>query len=242
MNIIKLDATDSTNQFLKTLSKETDLENFTVVYANSQTKGKGQMGATWVSEAGKNLTMSILIKNVLTENNQIFDLNVVVACSIFEVLQSLKIPNISIKWPNDMMADNKKIGGILIENQINKEQIISIVGIGINVNQTNFMDLPAASSLQCVTKQTFDIQEIMLFIATKIKQNCKKILSDSSLSFWKFYHEHLFKKNIPMAFENQDGQKFMGIIREVEKNGKIKIQMEDESFSSFGLKEVKILY
>ena len=76
MNIIKLDATDSTNQFLKTLSKETDLENFTVVYANSQTKGKGQMGATWVSEAGKNLTMSILIKNLLTENNQIFDLNV----------------------------------------------------------------------------------------------------------------------------------------------------------------------
>ena len=242
MNIIKLDATDSTNQFLKTLSKETDLENFTVVYANSQTKGKGQMGATWVSEPGKNLTMSILIKNLLTENNQIFDLNVVVACSIFEVLQSLKIPNISIKWPNDMMADNKKIGGILIENIIKTEQIISIVGIGINVNQTNFLDLPAASSLKCVTNITFEINEIMLLISTKIEQNCKKFLSDSSLHFWNFYHDHLFKKNVPMAFENQDGQKFMGIINKVEKNGKIKIQLEDDGFSSFGVKEVKMLY
>jgi BirA family biotin operon repressor/biotin-[acetyl-CoA-carboxylase] ligase len=77
MNLIKLDAIDSTNDFLKDLSRKQIVENFTAVVANSQTKGKGQMGSTWNSEQGKNLTLSVLIKDVLNDVDQIFHLNAV---------------------------------------------------------------------------------------------------------------------------------------------------------------------
>ena len=118
MQLIKLDAIDSTNEFLKGLSSNQLLENFTVVTAENQTKGKGQMGAIWNSEPSKNLIMSVLVTDFVTDINQIFDINIVVSVSIIQVLQDLNIPELSIKWPNDIMSYNKKIGGILIENSI----------------------------------------------------------------------------------------------------------------------------
>ncbi len=242
MNIIKLNATESTNQYLKDLGKKLDLENFTIVCADKQTKGKGQMGATWFSEAGKNLTMSILVKDLIVKNSQIFDLNVVVACSIFNVLKSLNIANLSIKWPNDMMAGNKKIGGILIENSITSARIVSIVGIGINVNQHDFIGLPQASSLHNVTHSEFDVQQLMLLMGTEIEKNCRMITQETVKNFWTIYHENLFKKNVPMVFENVLGSRFNGMIQKVEDNGQLTIMLEDDRFAGFGVKEVKMLY
>ena len=88
MKLIKLDAIDSTNDFLKALSGKQLLENFTVVSAENQTNGKGQMGAKWDSEIGKNLIVSVLIKDVLKNNTEIFDLNVAIALAIISSLTS----------------------------------------------------------------------------------------------------------------------------------------------------------
>jgi len=117
MKVIKLDAIDSTNEFLKGLSSKQQLENFTVVTAENQTKGKGQMGSVWDSEAGKNLTMSVFVKDSLSDVNQIFKLNIGVALAVIEALETFNIPNLMIKWPNDIMSYNFKIAGILIENR-----------------------------------------------------------------------------------------------------------------------------
>ena len=242
MTLIKLDATDSTNRYLKELYRSSAIENFTVVYTNNQTHGVGQMGSKWQSEVGKNITMSILVKNIPFDKTHIFDLNIVVACSVYEILHHLKVPNISIKWPNDMMSDHKKIGGILIENLLNSMQIVSIIGIGINVNQVNFTDLPKATSIKIVTARTFMIEKLILMISEKIEQNYHLCMHKTSKHFWDFYHDHLYKKNIPMAFEDPSGLKFMGIIKNVEGNGKIKIQLEDDSFSCFDVKEIKMLF
>jgi BirA family biotin operon repressor/biotin-[acetyl-CoA-carboxylase] ligase len=139
MKLIKLDAIDSTNDFLKRLSCEQALENYTVVTAEKQTRGKGQMGAKWDSETGKNLMFSVLINNRLATISEIFDLNVAVALAVLTTLEINNIPNLSIKWPNDIMSDNKKVAGILIENSIkNNGEISSIIGVGLNVNQLNF--------------------------------------------------------------------------------------------------------
>ncbi|HEY6142498.1 MAG TPA: biotin--[acetyl-CoA-carboxylase] ligase, partial [Flavobacterium sp.] len=107
MKLIKLDAIDSTNEFLKGLSSNQNVENFTVVSAESQTKGKGQMGAVWVSEPGKNLIISVLINRFLFDNNRIFDINIATAVSVIQALETLNIPELSIKWPNDIMSYNK---------------------------------------------------------------------------------------------------------------------------------------
>ncbi len=242
MQLIKLDAIDSTNEFLKGLSSNQSLENFTVITAENQTKGKGQMGAVWNSEPNKNLIMSVLIGNFVTNLNRIFDINIIVSVSVIQVLEELTIPGLSIKWPNDIMSYNKKIGGILIENSIKNEgSINSIVGLGLNVNQMNFENLPKASSLAVICNTTFDKDEILLKVIEKMEQNIQNWNLNSGL-FWSEYANKLFKKGIPMPFENQYQQNFMGIIQGVSPIGKLQILMDNDTVSEFDVKEVQMLY
>lgn len=242
MKVIKLDAIDSTNEFLKGLSNEQELENFTVVTAETQTKGKGQMGAVWSSESSKNLIMSLLVRDFLVDIYKIFELNIVVSLAVIEVLESNKIPDLSIKWPNDIMSYNKKIGGILIENSIKSDGTISsIVGLGLNVNQTNFENLPKASSLTIICRTKFDKKALLFSICDAIKKNvilCKQ----SPAILWSAYSDKLFKKGVPMPFSDQKNQNFMGIIQGVSTAGKLQVLREDDSIAEFDIKEIQMLY
>ena len=243
MKLIKLDAIDSTNDFLKGLSAKQIVENYTVITAENQTNGKGQMGAKWVSESGKNLTMSVLIKDFLFNINQIYSLNVAISLSVISALEKYKIPNLTIKWPNDIMSDRKKIGGILIENTIkNEHEIISVVGIGLNVNQLNFDALPKASSLAVIMQTSFDKEKLCIEIVDQIKTHISKLENDQSNALWIKYKELLFKKGIPMPFQNQKGEQFMAIIQDVNSSGKLSMLLEDDSTVFFDVKEIQMLY
>lgn len=242
MKVIKLDAIDSTNEFLKGVSNKQELENFTVVTAESQTKGKGQMGAVWASETGRNLIMSVLVKDFLTDICQIYNLNIAVSLAIFDVLEMYKIPDLSIKWPNDIMSYNKKIGGVLIENSIKSDgSIISIVGLGLNVNQTNFENLPKASSLAVICDEKFNKEELFFSIMDKIESNIK-LWEQQSFFSWSDYTNKLFKKGIPMPFSDLNNHNFMGIIQGVSPIGKLQVLLEDDSISEFDIKEIQMLY
>jgi BirA family transcriptional regulator, biotin operon repressor / biotin---[acetyl-CoA-carboxylase] ligase len=243
MKLIKLDAIDSTNDFLKGLSQKENLENFTVVSAKTQNKGKGQMGSTWNSETSKNMIISILIKKYVANINLIFDLNVLIAVSIIEALESLKISNLNIKWPNDIMAENKKIAGILIENTIKENgEIDSIVGIGLNVNQTNFENLPKASSLKNIMNQDYDIDCIIETIVFEIEKNIDQLNLNQIDFFWKKYNSILFKKGRPTLFEESNQQRFLGIIDGVNQEGKLKIVLENDTIVTYGIKEITMIY
>lgn len=242
MKLIKLDAIDSTNDFLKGLASKQFVENFTVVAAEIQTKGKGQMGSVWVAEKGKNLTMSVLIKDVLIDLNQIYTLNIAVALAVVRALQSFKIPELAIKWPNDIMSYNYKIGGILIENSIKIDgSVNSIVGIGININQTNFENLPKGSSLAVIAKQEFDKQAVLVAIVQELK-DAMIVLKTNPDSLWREYLSLLFKKNIPVPFELPDGDRFMGIIQGVSAQGKLQILLENDAVVKYNIKEIQMLY
>ncbi len=243
MKLIKLDAIDSTNDFLRNLLNHNDPENFTVVTAEDQTEGKGQMGSVWVSEKGKNLTMSILVKDFVFDISQIYNLNTAIATAIISVLKKYNIPKLSIKWPNDIMSDNKKVGGILIENIIKgSSQIDSIVGIGLNVNQINFDGLPKASSLSLMANRTFEKELLLLEIVESIKQNVVRLSEGKAFEIWQNYTDLLFKKGLPMAFENQQRQRFMGIIQGVTKTGQLELLLEDDTTKTYGIKEIQMLY
>ena len=243
MNLIKLDAIDSTNDFLKDLSRKQIVENFTAVVANSQTKGKGQMGSTWNSEQGKNLTLSVLIKDVLNDVDQIFHLNVAIALAVIQVLEANNLPKLNIKWPNDIMSDGKKIGGILIENSFKSDTTIeSVVGIGLNVNQKSFENLPKASSMALIMKKEFNLETILQEIIFQTKKNCSLILANKTDKLWDNYHKYLFKMNIPMPFEDAHNAKFMGIIQGVSSEGKLEVLLEDDSIKTYGIKEIKMLF
>lgn len=242
MKHIKLDAIDSTNEFLKGLSGNKMVENFTVVSAENQTKGKGQMGSSWVSEPGKNLIMSVLVNNFLFDKNRIFDINILTAITIIEVLQIFEIPELSIKWPNDILSYNKKIGGILIENSFkNDGNIISIIGIGLNVNQLNFELLPKASSLALICNTTFNKEELLFQIVEKLKNNCTVWGQNKEMVLQK-YNNLLFKKGVPMPFAVADEPNFMGIIQGVSTDGKLQILLNNDSIAAFEIKEIQMLY
>jgi BirA family biotin operon repressor/biotin-[acetyl-CoA-carboxylase] ligase len=243
MHIIKLPAIDSTNSYLKELTAKQTVENFTVVVAENQTNGRGQRGANWEVESGKNLTFSVLVKDVLLNFEEVFNLNVVVAVSLFQTFSILKIPNLAIKWANDILADKKKICGILIENQFkSNSEIFSVIGIGINVNQENFINLPQASSLKNSSGQEWSKDEVLLTFLNQFQSNINLYKNEGATYFWEVYHENLFKKNVPMAFENSENTKFMGIIKQVLPNGLLQIELEDDSLQLFDIKEIKMLY
>jgi len=243
MNIIKLDAINSTNDYLKGLLQRQFVENFTIVTAENQTDGKGQMGSKWNVQAGKNLTFSVLVKDLLLEVNHIFHLNVAVAVSIIEALSFLEIKELAIKWPNDILAGGKKIGGILIENSLKSDgEIFSIIGIGINVNQQNFENLPKASSLSILLKREINKEAVLISIVECLTRNVSLILNKNTDSLWEKYHSCLYKKGIPMPFENLKGNKFMGIISGVDQSGKLQLVLEDDSVESYEIKEIKMLY
>ena len=155
MKLIKINATNSTSSFLKELAQNSSLSEVTIAVANNQTSGRGQMNNSWISEPYKNLTFSLFtpLKKIRIEH-QIY-LNFAVSLAIYDTLCTCEVPNLYIKWPNDIMSDNKKICGILIENTFSHSLIKNtIIGIGLNVNQEKFHEsLVNASSLKNILKK-----------------------------------------------------------------------------------------
>ena len=130
------------------------------------------MGTSWESESGKNLTFSILLKDLIVDVKQLFTLNILVSLALVEVLERYKIPNVTVKWPNDIMSGNLKLGGILIENSIKSDgEVISILGIGLNINQLYFEKAPNATSLHFISGRNYNLDDLLLDFCTTIKQN-----------------------------------------------------------------------
>jgi BirA family biotin operon repressor/biotin-[acetyl-CoA-carboxylase] ligase len=243
MPIIKLDAIDSTNDYLKQLSKEKELENYTIVIAKEQTKGRGQMGAKWFSEPGKNLTMSVLFKEVRLKSDTLFDFNIAIIVGVIKALHLMKIPDLKIKWPNDIMAGGKKLGGILIENTLKADgSFTSAVGLGLNVNQTNFKELPQATSLACITGNQHYNPELMGPVFVESMKDYLLILEQNRETLLEIYQESLFKLNYPCPFEDKNGKRFMGIIKSVTHDGRLALLQDDDIIHYYEVKEIKMLF
>ncbi len=153
MNIIKLNAIDSTNNYLKKIIVDEGISDYTVVTAKFQTEGKGQLGTKWDSEDSKNLICSVYKKDINIKAQDQFVISALVSLALIKTLRKANLSNLHIKWPNDIMSDNKKICGILIENIVKENYIKdSVIGIGLNVNQTIFNNLPNATSIKNLFK------------------------------------------------------------------------------------------
>jgi BirA family biotin operon repressor/biotin-[acetyl-CoA-carboxylase] ligase len=131
----------------------------------------------------------------------------------------------------------------LVENSFKSDsKIESIVGIGLNVNQTSFDNLPKASSMASIMSKEFDLDTIVESIIFHIKQNCNLILSNQAYKVWNDFHRYLFKINVPIPFEDVNQNRFMGIIQGVTNDGKLEVLLEDDSVKTYGIKEIQLLY
>ncbi|MEX0314340.1 MAG: biotin--[acetyl-CoA-carboxylase] ligase [Allomuricauda sp.] len=241
--IIKLDATDSTNLYLKRLLQSSEVQDYSVVVAKKQLKGRGQMGANWQSESGKNLTFSVLKKFDALRTEHQFNLNIGVSLAVHAVLSGMGIPDIRVKWPNDIMSGSSKICGILIENILKGKQIqSSIIGIGLNVNQDSFGNLDKAASLKSLAGRIFDLEELLSNLLTKLRYYLDDIETKTVQQLLPSYEKVLFRKDKPSTFTDAQNQMFMGFIRRVSPEGKLVIELEDQILKEYDLKEVSLLY
>ena len=234
MHIIKLSATPSTNNYLKQLYSEQVVANFTIVVASNQLKGKGQMGTSWESESGKNLTFSILLKDLIVDVKQLFTLNILVSLALVEVLERYKIPNVTVKWPNDIMSGNLKLGGILIENVLRGTQWQwAIAGIGINVNQTVFGQLQNPVSIKQITGKETPIKELAQAIHAKLLHSVAKLEKEGFEEFLQQYNQQLYKQGEQVTLK-KGNRSFTTTINGVSRQGQLQTGIETEENFDFG--------
>ncbi|SDS62067.1 biotin--[acetyl-CoA-carboxylase] ligase [Gramella sp. MAR_2010_147] len=243
MRTIKVNAIDSTNSFVRKFYEgDTNFEPV-CVRAISQTAGRGQRGAHWESKAGENLTFSILYPQNKLNVSRHFLLSASISLAVLEVLRQMKIPDIKVKWPNDILSAKQKLGGILIENIVKTEGIVaSVIGIGINVNQKDFKNLPNAGSLRSITNQKFDLDEILELFIVAIEKELKSLPNKRSIDILEKYAENMFRLNVVSTFVSKEGERFNGIIRGVTTEGKLNLEIEDAVFKTYDLKEIQLLY
>lgn len=242
MPIIKLDAIDSTNSYLRRLIHETEVSDYTIVQAKKQTYGRGQMGTVWNSEKGKNLMFSVFKDLSMHVVEFPFYISMAISLAVFKAFKTLNIPDLHIKWPNDILSADKKICGILIENVIKNKLDYTIIGVGVNVNQTNFEHLPKASSLKNITGIHYDLDEI-LHLILKYTKEYSSLLEHEKYDFVKNeYENNLFRKNKPSTFRDADGNLFSGFVKGVTKYGKLQVILEDEIVKKYDLKEITLMY
>ncbi len=213
--------------------------DYTVVVCDQQTKGRGQIGNIWVSEPFKNLTFSVLKFFEGFGATRQFEINMVVSLAIYDVLNGHGIPELKIKWPNDIMSCNHKICGILIENMLQGRYIRkAILGVGLNVNQLDFGDLPKVSSMKLLLDREFDLQSLLHDIVEKLKFYFQ-LLGNSRLQ--ELYEQELFRIGEISTFQSPQ-REFKGIIKGVDASGRLMVYNENKETERFAFKEVKLLY
>jgi BirA family transcriptional regulator, biotin operon repressor / biotin---[acetyl-CoA-carboxylase] ligase len=236
--VIHLPTCHSTNDVALEMANKNLLFDGAIVITDNQTAGKGQRGNNWEAESSKNLTFSLLLKpSFLNINNQ-FYLNILTSLAVIDTLEGIAPLGFTIKWPNDIFFNSSKIGGILIENVIkNNHLATSIIGIGLNINQLNFIN-PVATSLAKICNQNFDIVDVLTKLLPNIekkyfqlKNGHLKLLKDEYFGkMYRFNEWHIFN----------DGSDFYGKIIGVDEWGRIQIEKAD-GVKLYDIKEVKFI-
>ena len=189
---------DSTNSYLKNTYRL--LDNFTFVSADYQSNGRGREDRVWQSESGENLMFSFLVKNEeLMKQSSI--LSILTAVEIAKEIEMFDIKGVSIKWPNDVLINGKKVCGILLEGQVPK---YLVVGVGLNVNQKKFPDglRRPATSLSLKGKRDFNIGELKNSLFKNIVNNFSNLRTDDYLEYFR-KHNYLQNKRVRVLINNE---------------------------------------
>ncbi len=232
---------DSTNNYANQLVLTKAAEEGTVVLAQFQKAGKGQKGNSWESEAGKNLLASIILRPHFLKAADQFYVSKIISLSIAAILKQ-KTKDITIKWPNDIYAGNRKIAGILIENSVLGQNIeTSITGIGLNLNQEVFVSgAPNPVSLKQLTGKEFEIQQFADELFAVIEKWYGKLHSCKFSEIDKIYHESLFRIK-EWAHYSADGKTFEARITGTGQFGQLRLEHPDGKITQHFFKEVEFV-
>ena len=239
-NIMWLDETDSTNNYLKNYIPASD-EKISVVVADYQNVGRGQGDNTWESERGKNLLFSILVHPIMVPVHCQFLLSMAEALALKDVLDKYT-EGITLKWPNDVYWNDQKISGTLIENTIDSKGIKSCVfGIGLNVNQLVFhSDAPNPVSLAQILGHEVDRDEVLKKILDGFEKYYELLRRADYMDVSGIYHLSLYRRKGFHPYRDADGE-FEGALVEVEDDGHLILHDRQGRIRSYAFGEISIV-
>ena len=209
-------------------------EDFLAVYTFNQTKGRGQYGNSWENLPEENLAYSFALK---TKNINVSDtcFNFYTAILVRDFIANLTKTEVKIKWPNDLILKNKKVCGMLFE----KNKNYFVVGIGINILQENFKNLPKAGSILSQTGLSFELKAFTESLHQYLFEHL--VQKEIPNNILELYQLHLYRENEVSVFEKNEVRQ-NGIIQNVDENGYIWIDLENEGLQKFFHKEIELLY
>lgn len=230
----------STNEVAREMAQKPDTLEGTVIICQDQTKGRGQRGNSWETEPGKNLTFSIILRPRFLKIQEQFFLNMITSLSVREtVAHFLPQSDVKVKWPNDVLINNRKTAGILIENGINRNTMdYTVVGIGLNVNQVGF-SAPRATSLQVESGQVFDQQSVFERLMSSLEHYYLKVKSGRLMEVKSEYLQHLFGFRQKRSYLTE--YRFEGVIEDVTDAGLLVVE-DKRGRNQYDLKEIEFIY
>ncbi len=234
--LYKLPNCESTNtEAHKLLVKNIATEGCTVI-TDKQTKGRGQRGNLWEAEPGKNITLSVILSPSFLSVRHQFYLNIAVSLGVLDLLHELGVSRAKVKWPNDLYFEDKKLGGILIENTINSQSIQhSIVGIGLNINQ-QFFSHPAATSVSQILEREFALDSVSMRLLELLEKRYLSLRSARNDVLKFDYLKALYRYQEPRQFV-VNGENVAGSIVGVEESGRLAVEIAGR-MGYFNFKEI----
>ncbi|MGQ1890003.1 biotin--[acetyl-CoA-carboxylase] ligase [Thermophagus sp. OGC60D27] len=239
--IIQLNSIPSTSTHLKELLKQQTLTECSVVITNNQTAGRGQPGNSWESAPGKNLSFSIVLYPDMVAPAHQFIISKTISVALAVALGKLISP-IEIKWPNDIYYNNKKLGGILIENSLNGNLISqSVVGIGININQINFSStIPNPTSMKLISGKSWDLKNVFLQLYQSILEHYENLKEENTNDIEEKYLSFLYRKTGFFKYRDKTGE-FLASINKIGPAGHLYLTRSNGAISKYAFKEVEFI-
>jgi len=221
------------------MNREKSLPEGLVIYTDFQSAGKGQPGNAWESSKGKNLLFSMVLHPIHVPMDELFLVSQLVSIAIKKALDEYTT-NITVKWPNDIYWNDKKLVGILIENSLQGNKIMSVViGVGLNVNQKIFFsNAPNPVSLSQITGKRQNRKQLLQQICQNIMELYYEMDTEK---IRKIYAESLYRKSGFYSFE-ANNETFQAKIKEVQTDGMLELETEKGELKSFYFKEVQFIY
>lgn len=238
-----LETATSTNVYAQTLLSQKKILDGTLIFARQQTAGKGQLSNTWEAEPFQNITLSIVFYPTFLKVQHHFLLNQAIALGVHDFVQNYVKKQVKIKWSNDIYVQDKKIAGILIQNSLQGEMLQhSIVGIGININQSIFLsDAPNPTSLTIETKEYFKIEDCIAHLCQCLEQRYLQLRQQNFEKLRLDYLNSLYLRGEWRNYEKTaTNERFLGCIEGVKDTGHL-FMRTNKGVEVFDLKEIKFL-
>lgn len=213
-----------------------------VVWAEYQTAGRGQRGHVWKSDAGRNLTFSLVLQPTFLAARSQFAISEIVPLALVDMMAAYGI-DARIKWTNDVYVGDRKIVGMLIEHDLSGGMLSrTIAGIGININQRGFDPaLPNPTSMLLETGREFDRREVLDRFYDRAMSLYGELRRGGGESIRRRYVEKMYRLGERHTYAWPDGTRFEGVIRGIGENGELLVEHSDGTVKGYLFKEIEFV-